>query len=165
MAHSSVRNDPVGCLAEVMPGMFEGSSPIGGAVIGKQLIVTKQIGPETLADSTEYQVPLLIAPCDGVYLKRLYIAAFTKPAGGTNKVNVYRWDGTTDHQQLATADFDPTGLSSNIGKKLTLTTTRSKRLGSAGDVWRVRYEAGAQDTDAVGVIVTAVFIVPSADAD
>lgn len=162
---SSVRNDPVGCLAEVMPGMFEGSSPTGGALLGKQLVVVKQIGPETLADSTTYSVPLFVAPTDGVYLKRLYLVAFTAPAGGTNKVNVYRYDGSSDVQQLASADYDPTGLGAKVGSKLTLTTTRLNRVGSAGQMWYVKYEAGVQSTDAVGVLAVAVFVVPSADAD
>jgi len=168
---ASTRPDPIGTLAELVPGLMEGSGPDGGALVGNQHVVTVPLGPQTFGNATNYTAALFVAPVAGCYLKRVYLYCRVRPTdnSGDSEVNVIRRNvsGSADVQQLAAADFQPDDAMTNlVPYKLALTTTRQNRVAAAGDIWHITWTGPTTyTTPPQDVAVTAVFIVPSVDAD
>jgi len=167
------RPDPVGQLADVLPGLLEGSAPTGGALVGNQHIVTVPLGPATFTQDNDYEAILLAAPTEGTYLKRVYLAAMTAPSddSGDSLVNVFRYDvSETDDVNVTEAEnYKPDDTGSMAAKKalkVPLTTDYHKRVASAGDVFYIEWKGATTYTAAPqDVAVTAIFVVPSVDAD
>lgn len=118
------------------------------SAIESKIIAVPIVG--TIADGTTYT--LLVAPGRAGTVTKISIAAVTKPAGGTNTVEVLK-NGTTT--MLVAATFDPTTITTDlVSQALSLTATGADLALVATDVIKIVWTAGTQTTDAVAPVIT-----------
>lgn len=148
-------------LADVIPGLEEGSGP-GGALLGIQRMVSVPIGAPLLIDGATYKHALFVAPCDGCYIKEIWVSAAVAIAGGTNTLAFDNYDASGDaaRNALSTTNWDPTGVTTKEGSVMTLSATASNLYMDEGDVLNCTLVCGTMTTDGEGMVVTAIVVVP-----
>jgi hypothetical protein len=148
-------------LADVIPGLEEGSGP-GGALLGIQRMVSVPIGAPLLIDGATYKHALFVAPCDGCYIKEIWVSAAVAIAGGTNTLAFDNYDasGNAARNALSATNWDPTGVTTKEGSVMTLSATASNLYMDEGDVLNCTLVCGTMTTDGEGMVVTAIVVVP-----
>lgn len=152
---------PVRSLAEVIPGLLEGSGSVGAKLtIQKSLPVA--LTPPLCVDGVTYKVPLFVAPCDGCMIKELWVTCAVKGEGGTNTLAFEKYDasGNAGANVLSATNFDPTTLTAKEGTKMTLSTTESNLLMDEGDVLWATFVTGTQSVQGEGYFALAIVAVP-----
>jgi hypothetical protein len=144
-------------------GTLEGSGAAGRPILGNQVIFSAPIGAPILVDGTTYKHALFIAPCDGCYIKELWLSAAVKIAQGTNTIAFEKYDASANSgaNVLSAANIDPDTITAKEGLQHTLTTTVADLVMDAGDVLLCTLVAGTQSTAGEGYVVTGVVIVPT----
>lgn len=148
-------------LASVIPGLREGSGPVG-ASLGIQRMVMMPLGPPTLVDGVTYSGLCFIAPCDGCVVNQAWVSAYVAPAGGTNTLalSIHDASADTDANALAATNWDPTGVTSLEGSEMTLTTSGAVLNMDEGDTLNFVLACGTQTTNGEGLAALAVVTVP-----
>lgn len=125
-------------------------------------VFTVPVGPALLVDGVTYKQVAFVAPCDGCYLKELWLTAAVAMAGGTNTFAVDNYDksATTARNALSTTNIDPTTVTAKQGLQLTLTTTLANLVMDEGDVLNFTLVCGTMTTDGEGYALTTVVHVP-----
>ena len=146
-----------------LPGTLEGSGAAGKPVLGTQAIFSQSVGPSLLVDGTTYKQALFIAPCDGCYIKELWLSGAVKIAQGTNTIAFEKYDASANAgaNVQSAATIDPDTITAKEGLKLSLTTTVADLVMDEGDVLWCTLVAGTQSTAGEGYVVTGVVIVPT----
>lgn len=157
---SSTSSATVGDLGSVLPGFQEGGGPAGQR-LGLQRHITVPIGAPLLVDGVTYKHTLFTAPCDGCYIKEIWLAGAVSIAGGTNTLEVDNYDASANAARnvLSTTNMTPT-VTAKEGTKLTLTSTVASRLMDEGDVLNCTLMCGTMTTDGQGYSLTAIVVVP-----
>lgn len=158
---SSLDGGRLRSIADQLPGLREGYGP-AGATHGIQRMVSVPIGPPTLVDGATYQHTIFIAPCDGCYIKEIWLTAAVAIAGGTNTLAVDNYDASANSARnvLSTTNMDPTTVTAKEGLKLTLTSTESDLYMDEGDVLNCTLTCGTMTTDGQGYMLQAIIVVP-----
>lgn len=162
----STNPDPIGSLSDVIPAVGEASGPAGRAQVGIQRMVSVPIGAPLLVDGTTYKHALFVAPCDGCYIKEIWVSAAVAIAGGTNTLAFDNYDASANSARnaLEATNWDPTGVTAKEGSKMTLASTTPTNLDmDEGDVLNCTLVCGTMTTDGEGYVVTAIVIVPEID--
>jgi len=156
-----MRGDRLLGLADVVPGLAEGSGPTG-ALVGIQRMVSVPIGAPLLVDSATYKHALFVAPCDGCYIKEIWVSAGVAIGAGTNTLAVDNYDASANaaRNALSTTNWDPTGVTALEGSKMTLSATAANLYMDEGDVLNATLVCGTMTTDGEGYVVTAIIVVP-----
>lgn len=157
----SMKGDRLNSIADVVPGLEEGSG-VAGAAYGIQRMVSVPLGPLLLVDATTYKQALFVAPCDGCYIKEIWVSGAVAIAGGTNTLAFDNYDasGNAARNALAATNWDPTGVTALEGSQMTLSTTKSNLYMDEGDVLNCTLACGTMTTDGEGYVVTAIVVVP-----
>lgn len=144
-------------------GTLEGGGAAGRPALGTQAIFSQSVGPSLLVDGTTYKQALFIAPCDGCYIKELWLSAAVKIGSGTNTIAFEKYDASANAgaNVLSAANIDPDTITTTEGLQLTLSTTQSALTMDEGDVLWCTLVAGTQTTAGEGYVVTGVVIVPT----
>lgn len=129
---------------------------------GVPVYVSAPIGPPLLVDGVTYRHALFVAPCDGCYIKEIWLSGAVAIAGGTNTFAVDNYDASANaaRNALSAATIDPTTITAKEGLQLTLTTTLTDRKMDEGDVLNCTLVCGTMTTDGQGYVVTALIYVP-----
>jgi len=161
----STSNDKLQSLSTIIPGVGETDGGTGKASVGIQRIVSVPLGPPLLVDGTTYKQAVFVAPCDGCYIKEIWISAAVAIAGGTNTLAVDNYDASANSARnvLSTTNMNPTTVTAKEGKKLTLTSTLSDRIMDEGDVLNATLVCGTMTTDGEGYVMTAIIVCPEID--
>lgn len=156
-----MKGDRLLSLADMIPGLAEKSGP-AGAQVGIQRMVSVPIGAPLLVDAATYKHGLFVAPCDGCYIKEVWVSAAVAIAGGTNTLAFDNYDASGDAARnvLSATNWDPTGVTAKEGSKMTLSTTKSNLYMDEGDVLNCTLVCGTMTTDGEGYVVTAIIVVP-----
>ena len=156
-----MRGDRLLGLADVVPGLEEGSGPTG-ALVGIQRMVCVALGAPLLVDSATYKHALFVAPCDGCYIKEIWVSAGVAIAGGTSTLAFDNYDASADSARnvLSATNWDPTGVTTLEGSKMTLSATEANLYMDEGDVLNAVLVCGTMTTDGEGHVVTAIIVVP-----
>lgn len=149
-------------IASQVPGLEEGVAPPGGGLLAIQRQFAIPLGPPLLVDGVTYKEALFAAPCNGCLIKELWVTGAVSIAGGTNTLDFEKYDASANAgvDILATANWDPTGVTAKEGSKMTLTTTKARLLMNEGDVLWATLVCGTMTTDGEGYLVTVVVLVP-----
>lgn len=161
---SGVSADRLPSIAEVIPGVKEGGGSTG-AVLGIQRVMSVPIGPPLLVDGATYKHALFVAPCDGCYIKEIWVSGAVAIAGGTNTLAFDNYDASANSARnvLSAANWDPTGVTAKEGSKMTLSTTDTNLWMDEGDVLNATLVCGTMTTDGEGYVVTAIVVCPEID--
>jgi hypothetical protein len=158
----TMKGDRLMGLADVIPGLEEGSGP-GGALLGIQRMVSVPIGAPLLIDGATYKHALFVAPCDGCYVKEIWVSAAVAIGAGTNTLAFDNYDasGNAARNVLEATNWDPTGVTALEGSEMTLQSTTPTNLDmDEGDVLNCTLVCGTMTTDGEGYVVTAIVVVP-----
>ena len=157
----TMKGDRLKSIADVIPGLEEGSGA-AGAALGIQRMVSVPIGPPLLVDSATYKHALFVAPCNGCFIKEILVSAAVAIAGGTNTLAFDNYDASGDSARnaLSATNWDPTGVTAKEGSKMTLSSTKSNLYMDEGDVLNCTLVCGTMTTDGEGYVVTAIIVVP-----
>lgn len=157
----TMKGDRLVGLADVIPGLEEGSG-VGGALVGIQRMVGVPIGAPLLIDGATYKHALFVAPCDGCYIREVWVSAAVAIAGGTNTLAFDNYDasGDTARNVLSATNWDPTGVTTLEGSKMALSATAANLYMDEGDVLNATLVCGTMSTDGEGMVVTAIIVVP-----
>jgi len=156
-----MKGDRLNSIADVIPGLEEGGGKTG-ATLGIQRMVSAPIGAPLLVDGTTYKHALFVAPCNGCYIKEIWVSAGVAIVGGTNTLAFDNYDASADSARnaLAATNWDPTGVTAKEGSVMTLSTTKSNLYMDEGDVLNCTLVCGTMTTDGEGYVVTAIIVVP-----
>ena len=157
----AINTDPV--TAWPAPGTGEKSGAAGNPAVGNQVIFSIRVGDSLLVDGTTYKNALFIAPCDGCFIKEMWLSAAIKIGSGTNTIAFENYDASGDAgaNVLSTTNIDPDTITTTEGLQLTLSTTLTARMMDQGDVLHTTLVAGTQTTAGQGYVATVVVIVPT----
>ena len=157
----SMSGGRIGELGDHIPGLREGSGSLG-AVMGMQRMVTAPIGAPLLVDSATYQHAVFVCPCDGAFIKELWLSGAVSIGSGTNTFAVDNYDASANAARnvLSTTNIDPDTITALEGLKLTLSATPANLYMDEGDVLNVTLVCGTQTTAGQGYVLTAVIVVP-----
>jgi hypothetical protein len=149
--------------ATPLVGTLENSGAAGRPALGTQAIFSQSVGASLLVDGTTYKQALFIAPCDGCFIKELWLSAAVKIAQGTNTIAFEKYDASANAgaNVLSAASIDPDTITAKEGLQHSLTTTTSDLVMDEGDVLWCTLVAGTQSTAGEGYVVTGVVIVPT----
>ena len=151
-------------FGQIQPGITEGQGS-RGPTHGIQRHIAVPIGAPLLVDSATYKHAVFVAPCDGWYIKEMYLAGAVSIGSGTNTLAVDNYDksGTAARNVLSTTNIDPDTITALQGLKLTLSTTLTNRYMDEGDVLNATLVCGTQTTAGEGYLLTAVLVGPEID--
>lgn len=157
---SSTDSAIIGDLGSVLPVVREGDGP-SGQRLGVQRQFAVPIGPPLLVDGTTYNHTLFVAPCNGCYVKEIWLAGAVSIAGGTNTLAIDNYDASANAARnvLSTSTITPT-VTAKEGTKLTLTSTVTNLMMDEGDVLNCTLVCGTMTTDGKGYSLTFVVVVP-----
>ena len=157
----TMKGDRLMGLADVIPGLEEGSGP-GGALLGIQRMMSVPIGAPLLVNAATYKHGLFVAPCDGCYIKEIWVSAAVAIAGGSNTLAFDNYDASGDaaRNALSATNWDPTGVTTKEGSVMTLSATEANLYMDEGDVLNCTLVCGTMTTDGEGMVVTAIVVVP-----
>ncbi len=157
----TMKGDRLGGLGDVIPGLEEGSG-VGGALVGVQRMVSVPIGAPLLMDGVTYKQTLFVAPCDGCFIKGLWVSAGVAIGAGTNTLAFDNYDasGDTARNVLAGTNYDPTGVTAKEGSEMTLSATAANLYMDEGDVLNCTLVCGTQTTAGEGYVATAIIVTP-----
>lgn len=149
---------------QLQPGITEGQGS-RGPTHGIQRHVAVPLGPPLLVDSATYKHAVFIAPCDGWYIKELWLAGAVSIAAGTNTLAVDNYDASANAARnvLSTTNIDPDTITAKEGLQLTLSTTLTNRYMDEGDVLNATLVCGTQTTAGEGYLLQAVVVGPEID--
>jgi|WetSurMetagenome_2_1015567.scaffolds.fasta_scaffold322222_2 hypothetical protein len=148
-------------LGDYMPTLKEKSG--GTYQVGAiQQHVTIPMGPPLLVNGATYQQAAFIAPCDGCFVKELWISAAVAIGSGTNTLAVDNYDKSASaaRNALSTTNMDPTTITAKKGMLLTLNTDPTKLEMDEGDVLNFTLVCGTMTTAGQGYLLHAVVLVP-----
>ncbi len=156
---SGTNPDLVGGLSDMFPMLKEGADLLPKGI---QRMVAVPMGAPLLVDAATYVGCVFIAPCNGFYIKELWVSAAVAIAGGTNTLAFDNYDASADAARNALSDtnIDPTVVTAKEGYQLTLSTTLMNRWMDEGDVLNFTLVCGTMTTDGEGYAVTAVIVGP-----
>ena len=151
-------------FGQIQPGITEGQGS-RGPTHGIQRDVVAALGTPLLVDGVTYKQALFVAPCDGWYIKEIWLSGAVSIAGGTNTLALDNYDksGTAARNVLSTTNIDPVSITALQGLKLTLSTTLTNRYMDEGDVLNATLVCGTMTTDGEGYTITAVLVGPEID--
>ena len=160
----ALNTDRLKSLGDTIPGLYEKSGPAGVASVGVQKQITVPVGAPLLVDGVTYKGIVFVAPCDGCFIKELWLSAPVLIAGGTSTLAIDNYDASAHaaRNALSTTNVDPavTPAVALEGSVLTLTTTLANRTMDEGDVLNFVLVCGTMTTDGQGYALTATVIVP-----
>ena len=153
----SMDGDRLPTLGDHQPGMKEDSGSMGPSVV-QQTVVSVPIGAPLLVDAATYKHAVFVAPCNGWFIKSLWLSGAVKIASGTNTFAVDNYDASANAARnvLSTTNIDPDTITALEGLELTLSTTKTNLYMDAGDVLNVTLVCGTQSTAGEGYVLTAV---------
>lgn len=151
-------------FGQLQPGITEGQGSRGPSH-GIQRHISVPIGPPLLVDSATYKHAVWVAPCDGWFIKEMYVTGAVSIGSGTNTLAIDNYDksATAARNVLSTTDIDPDTITALHGLKLTLSTTLTNRYMDEGDVLNATLVCGTQTTAGEGYLLTAVLVGPEID--
>ena len=160
MGYLGTSSGRLGDLADLLPQVGEGDVP--APTHGIQRMLTVPLGAPLLVNATTYKNAIFVAPCDGCYIKELWITAAVAIAGGTNTLAVDNYDASANSARnvLSTTNIDPTTVTAKEGLQLTLSSTDTNLYMDEGDVINATLVCGTMTTPGEGYVVTAIVIVP-----